>query len=302
MMFCEYGIVEDYKDCTYEELLDLRSRVMEDIIDFEEDRTSEINWWRKPGADIEYSLNLEFLSELISAINRKFRQEHDEMLRAVRSGEFKANSGEGRVSQVKRYIRTRNEAPEQMVLDDTDVIELTISNDGTVEAYRSGDFVGTVADIDPETYRFDTGNFNEPFLLLNAEHNNRRFIGAGGLKKTSWEIYSDGAYRIIKVFNLGWGEIESASSEEADAGRADITTGILDDERFRNLKLAINNKPWSESYIEADPRDESTWIINMFDEMGNVVNSSGEPGSIRGFRNLEAIVACLPSDKDRWSR
>ncbi len=41
MMTCKYGIISDYAGCTYEELLDLRAKVMDDIIAFEEEKTIE---------------------------------------------------------------------------------------------------------------------------------------------------------------------------------------------------------------------------------------------------------------------
>ena len=77
-MVCKYGSIGDYIDCSYEELLELRSRVMADVLSFEKDKTSYERWLMKPGPNVEYQLNLEFLAKLIPLIEKRFRFEYDD--------------------------------------------------------------------------------------------------------------------------------------------------------------------------------------------------------------------------------
>lgn len=298
MMTCKYGSISDYAGCTYEELLDLRGKVMADIISFEEEKELEENWYKKPGADYEYRLNLEFLSSLINAIDRRFQLEHTELLKSISSGEFKANGNEGRVSQLKRCTRLRNEA--FISNDNTDFVEFAVNDNGKVDAFIAGKHAGTVIDIFA-TSEYEFSNVLESsgsYLLLEAECHYRKFIGAGSLRKTIWEIYSDGSYTIRHVYNLNWDEMERADTEAANAGKEKVISGIMDEEHFQKLQDAISKDLWRNASVRRNARDESEWMIYMYDAKGNTVKDSGALGNIRGNRNIEDIVSRLPSSEE----
>ena len=298
MLRCEYGNIRDYGNCSYEELLELRSRVLSDIESFE-DASLEENWKRKPGSDYEYRLNLEFLADLIVAINRKFLFENMELQKAIASGEFQAEPNEGRASQVMRYTRIRRESGIEEVEDN--FIEFTITDVGTLEAYYEGEHAGTVKEIDAIDNNGVQAQFNQSgsYLILSAECHNQKYMGPGSLKRTEWSIYHDGTYQIKKEFNLNWEEFESATSDESEAGKTKIISGKLDEEQFEILLDALDRPIWRNAEIQDESRDGSKWLIIMYDCHGNVINSSGELGTITGNRNLEVIISNLPQEK-RW--
>lgn len=299
-MLCKYGSVNDYKESTYEELLELRSKVMEDIISFEKDKISDKSRVIKPGAEYEYRLNLEFLSELIVAINKRFQMEHRELLKAIGSGDFKASGDEGTVAQIKRYTKIINDdkAVGGNTVGDRTEMEFSVSNDGSIEAFIDGELAGTVTDIDAtEIYDFgEVISGRRVYLLLEAECHNRKYIGAGGLRKTEWQIYSDGSYIVKSTYNLSWNDLEKASEEEAEAGRETVSSGIIEDDRFRLLQAALSKEVWRTTEPKRRVREGSLWMIVMYDANGRVFNSSGDFDYIDGVKNLEAIVACLPAD------
>lgn len=296
MMTCKYGSIDDYLDSTYEELLDVRKDVMADIIAFEEEKEIEENWYKKPGADYDYWLNLVFLGNLINAIAWKFHRENDDMLRAISKGEFKAEASEGRASQVKRYTRW---AKENALDDEKETIEFAINKNGAVDAFISGKHAGTIVDVYATSeYEFgDELNSNKKYLLLEAECHYRKYIGAGSLRKTIWEIYSDGSYQVKHIYNLNWDEMERANDDEANAGREKTLSGVMDEDQFQKLQEAIGKDIWRNATVRRNTRDDNEWMIYMYDAKGKTVKDSGALGNIRGNRNLEDIVSKLPSLK-----
>ena len=106
-MVCKYGSIGDYIDCSYEELLELRSRVMADVLSFEKDKTSYERWLMKPGPNVEYQLNLEFLAKLIPLIEKRFRFEYDDYLDSIHKQEIATNHDEGRVLLIKKNTQRK---------------------------------------------------------------------------------------------------------------------------------------------------------------------------------------------------
>ena len=297
MLFCKYGKAKDYADRTYEELLELRSKVMADIISFEDEKIPEDNWMKKPGADYEYRLNLEFLADLIPLISKRFQKEHREFTKAINAKEAILYDDESFVSQMKRYIRFRNEAA---VTADKGFIEFYLNETGTIDAIIDGKNAGPVTDMDVTgEYEFDGPTASGAYLLLEAECHNRNSVGAGSWRMTAWEIYSDGSYRKRRIYNLSWEELEQASDEEAAAGKEIVEDGVLDEEQFDSLSKALDKAIWRNAIIRTNAREEAAWRIIMYDADGNVIKTSGELNSIKGNRNLEAIIACLPLDKNK---
>ena len=297
MLFCKYGNAKDYADRTYEELLELRSNVMADIVSFEEEKTPEDNWMKKPGADYEYRLNLEFLADLMQLISKRFQKEHREFTKAINSKEAILYDDESFVSQMKRYTRLMNQAA---ATDDTGFIEFSLNAAGTIDAIIDGKNAGTVTDMDvTDGYEPEGQDVGGAYLLLETECHNRNSVGAGSWRMTMWEIYSDGSYKKRRIYNLRWDEMEQVSDEEASAGKEVEEDGVLDEEQFDRLNRALDKDIWRNAIIRTNTREEAAWRIVMYDADGNVIKTSGELNSIKGNRNLEAIIASLPIDNNK---
>lgn len=126
-------------------------------------------------------------------------------------------------------------------------------------------------------------------LLIKAVMCNWDEIGPGDWTEVTWQVFSDGSYKIIYSFNPTFEEDEGLPS-----AKNKITTGKMWKIAFARLKRAIKREPWRDPsiYVEAD--DGVAWTIVSYNENGTIGNTSGELDYIYGQRVLEAIVKSLP--------
>lgn len=76
MMIAPIAYVEMLKDKTYEELLDERRELFEQILDFEAHRNEPIEHNICPTPETCYQVNLEYLGELCKLIAEKYNEEY----------------------------------------------------------------------------------------------------------------------------------------------------------------------------------------------------------------------------------
>ena len=72
MMISPELFVKMHADETYEELLQLREELLDEIYGFEEDPSA--GWERMPGPDVVYRMNLQYLGKLCELIAEKHRE------------------------------------------------------------------------------------------------------------------------------------------------------------------------------------------------------------------------------------
>lgn len=79
MMISSQGYIEEHKNDTFEELIKEREELIGAIkhlekLVFSDDRMSE-EWMIHPGPDVQYQMNLEYLSELCNFMSEKYNRE-----------------------------------------------------------------------------------------------------------------------------------------------------------------------------------------------------------------------------------
>lgn len=79
MMIGPKSFIEQYKDKSYEELIDARDNLIREIQHFEKlekegDHSGE-EWMIHPQPDVRYQVNLEYLSALCSYMSEKYNEE-----------------------------------------------------------------------------------------------------------------------------------------------------------------------------------------------------------------------------------
>ena len=77
MMIAPETFVNMHKDETYEELLELRDELIDEIIEFEESTGAVSEILIMPSPDVIYQMNLEYLGKLCELISEKYRQKRD---------------------------------------------------------------------------------------------------------------------------------------------------------------------------------------------------------------------------------
>ena len=75
MMISPETFVEQYRDSTYEELLEVRQQLLEGIYYYEEG-TDENDKMILPSPETRYLLNLEYLGKLCELIVQKYREKY----------------------------------------------------------------------------------------------------------------------------------------------------------------------------------------------------------------------------------
>ncbi len=87
MMVSPYSYAEMYKDATYEELLKVRNKLIEELWQFERNEVPAEEYMICPSPDTRYSCNLEYMTEICrlvdAAYQRKRLLEEEEQDRAV---------------------------------------------------------------------------------------------------------------------------------------------------------------------------------------------------------------------------
>ena len=76
MMMCPESYAMMYKDESYEKLLSVRDKLMEDILYFEAHRDEPEEPRIEPSAEVRYQCHLEYLGELCKLIAEKYNKEY----------------------------------------------------------------------------------------------------------------------------------------------------------------------------------------------------------------------------------
>lgn len=79
MMMCPENYVSEYEDASFEELIAARDGLIEEIRSLEKlvfDRNKNDDTWNiLPSPDVQYQVNLDYLSELCKLIRNKYNSE-----------------------------------------------------------------------------------------------------------------------------------------------------------------------------------------------------------------------------------
>lgn len=81
MMISPYSYIFEHENDTFEQLIQERDQLIDEVrrlekMVFSEDRSDE-EWGLCPRPDVQYQVNLEYLSELCSFISRKYYNEKE---------------------------------------------------------------------------------------------------------------------------------------------------------------------------------------------------------------------------------
>lgn len=122
----------------------------------------------------------------------------------------------------------------------------------------------------------------EKHLILFAYNENWGLIGPGDWNSATWRIFSDGSYSLVSEFLPG--------DEPEDLVRR---SGKMRTPSFQKLMDAISCE-WDKPLIESGGCDGDAWVIEQYDENGNVFRSNGSLGYIYGKEKIERIIKLLP--------
>ena len=122
-----------------------------------------------------------------------------------------------------------------------------------------------------------------PYLLLEAWTGNWEQACPGMWDAMCWDIYSDGSY-VYTTYYI----------EDRDKQYAPIClTGTLTPEEFAELTSSCECK-WIDPDVYSDACDGQCWKIEMYDEAGNIIRTTGKGGYIYGQERVETIISLLP--------
>ena len=131
------------------------------------------------------------------------------------------------------------------------------------------------AETEPET----------PYLLLEAWTGNWDEACPGMWDSMCWDISSDGSY-VFTTYYI----------PDCDKQYDPIShTGILTPEEFERLAAAADSEgEWMDPAVDSEACDGQWWQIEMYDENGNVIRTTGKGGYIYGQERVETIISLLP--------
>lgn len=79
MMIAPRTFVDEYRNCSYAELIDVRNDLIKDILEFEHDEKigfrDEGRWGRCPNPQVVYRMNMAYLQELLKLMQDKYDEE-----------------------------------------------------------------------------------------------------------------------------------------------------------------------------------------------------------------------------------
>ena len=124
-----------------------------------------------------------------------------------------------------------------------------------------------------------------PYLLLEAWTGNWEQACPGMWGSMCWDISSDGSY-VFTTYYI----------PDRDKQYAPIShTGILTPEEFERLAAAADSEgKWIDPAVYSDACDGQWWQIEMYNENGNVIRTTGKGGYIYGQERVETIISLLP--------
>jgi hypothetical protein len=74
MMISPYGFIEQYKDCSYKELIEIRDEYLDSIKAYEAGDISEEAKMICPSPDVIYQSELQYLAELFKLLAEKYSE------------------------------------------------------------------------------------------------------------------------------------------------------------------------------------------------------------------------------------
>ena len=74
MMISPKTYIEDFKEKSYEELLEEKKRLNKEIEEFENGKNKFSSYIISPSPDVRYQCNLEYMAELCNLISEKYRK------------------------------------------------------------------------------------------------------------------------------------------------------------------------------------------------------------------------------------
>lgn len=76
MMVSPNSFANEHQNDTYEELVQLRAELMEQILEYEkEDSKNKGNWTSFPTPDVKYMMNLQYLARVCNFIAKKYNED-----------------------------------------------------------------------------------------------------------------------------------------------------------------------------------------------------------------------------------
>ncbi len=75
MMICPESFLSEHASDSFDQLLMLRSELMNDIIAFEQKMTPESEWMVRPSPEVLYQMNLKYLAVLCDYIAERYNRE-----------------------------------------------------------------------------------------------------------------------------------------------------------------------------------------------------------------------------------
>ena len=74
MMISPYGFIEQHKDCSYKELIEIRDELLDSIKAYEAGDISEEAKMICPSPDVMYQCELQYLAELFKLLAEKYSE------------------------------------------------------------------------------------------------------------------------------------------------------------------------------------------------------------------------------------